>query len=557
MTILKPRFSQSYSGAISSPQKSGANSIASSQSTLEYTPLEDIPIGVRRVVNAFHRTKKTHAIQYRLNQLRNMYFILKDNVDELANALQLDFYRNTCETKMLDIIPGLTELLHTMASLNKWAKPEALGDLPKNMVGITKVYIERIPYGTVLIISPFNYPFLLSLGPITGAIAAGNTVVFKPSESTPHFSKLFTKLLTTALDPDIFFAVNGGIPETTILLDQKFDKILYTGNNAVGTIVAKKAAETLTPYILELGGKSPAFVLKDVEDSDITTIARRIAWGRFINGGQTCVAVDYVLVHESVHSKLVKELVRIVSEEFYPKMDKDDENITHLIHDRSFNNVLKMLANTRGTIVFGGESDANTRFIQPTIIDNVYWNDSSMRLEIFGPVLPIMEYSDLDEALKHLQKRHDTPLAQYIFTSGNTSRLKNPEIDKILTFVRSGAAIINDVVVHVSLPNAPFGGIGNSGSGAYHGYYSFESFTHPRTTIEQQLWTEFTFGARYPPYNKKKENLATIAYDRYHGNLWFNRTGDVAVKGPNGLLAAWATVSGFAALLFYFAAGVS
>lgn len=542
---------QSYADAAAS----GGSSGKSGDSILEYTPLSEIPRGVSRVVTAFHKTQKTHSVQFRLNQLRNVYFVLKDNVEEFAEALNLDFYRSKSETKLLEIGPTLSELLHTMANLHKWVKPEPLGDLPKNMRA-SNVYIERIPYGTILIIAPFNYPFLLSVGPIIGAIAAGNSVVFKPTEATPRFSKLLTQLLSSALDPDIFYAVNGAIPETTLLLEQKFDKILYTGNNAVGKIVAKKAAETLTPYILELGGKSPAFVLADVTDNHITAIARRIAWGRFINGGQTCVAVDYVLVHESVHARFVKELVRIVKEEFYPSLSKTDPNFTHLIHDRAYDNLKKIIDTTSGEVILGGESDPSSRFLYPTIIDKVSWDDSTMRQELFGPVLPIITYSHLGAEIRSLQQRHDTPLAQYVFTSGSTSRAKNPELNKILTSVRSGGVIVNDVVVHVGLSNAPFGGIGNSGNGAYHGYYSFKSFTHERTTIELQLWQEFSLGARYPPYNDKKVNLAGIAYDTYNSTLWFKRQGNVSVKGPGGLFTFWTGASSFAALVYYFAKGV-
>lgn len=516
----------------------------------EYTPLSEIPDGVARVVSAFHNTQKTHSLQYRLNQLRNVYFILKDNVDNLTRALELDFHRSSSETKIVDIAPAMAELLFIMANLQKWSKPEAVSDLPKSMSSNT-VFIERIPYGTILIIAPFNYPFNLSLSPIAGAIAGGNTVVYKPSESTPRFSKLFTDLLTLVLDPDLFYAVLGAIPETTLLLEQKFDKILYTGNNFVGTIVAKKAAETLTPYILELGGKSPAFVLEDVTEKDITTTARRIAWGRFVNGGQTCVAVDYVVVHESVHERLVKELVRIVKEEFYP----DDTDITKLIHARSYDNVVKIISQSKGDIVLSGENDPETNFVYPTIIDNVTWDDSTMRGEIFGPVLPILVYKDLKEALAPVQKRHDTPLAQYIFTGGAASR-KNPQVDQILTTIRSGGVIINDVIVHVGLPNAPFGGIGTSGSGAYHGYFSFKSFTHERTTVAVPFWNEFSNAPRYPPYNSKKETLVNLAYDNYNGSVWFRRTGNVDVGGPGRVYSLWTGVGGFVNLLYHFAKGV-
>lgn len=525
-----------------------------SNGVLQYTPIKDIPIGVQRVVSSFHNSGKTHSLQYRLNQIRNVYFILKDNVDNICDALEKDFLRSPGETRMFEVVPCLNELLHTMASVHKWARPEKVTDLPRNLIN-NKVYIERIPVGAVLIIAPFNYPLLLSVAPIVGAIAAGNTVVYKPTEQTPHFSKLLTELLTEALDSDIFFAVNGAIPETTALLEEKFDKILYTGNNFVGTIIAKKAAETLTPCILELGGKSPAFVIKDVKEKDIKTIARRIAWGRFVNAGQTCVAVDYVLVHRSHKEQLVKEIVNVLKEEFYSDLDKSSKHYTHVIHDRAFQNLSKIVKSTKGDVVYGGESDAATRFFHPTVIDNVSWDDSAMRGEIFGPILPIITYDTLDDVLKPLQQRHDTPLAQYIFTSGSADRSKNHDLDRILTSVRSGGVMVNDVILHVGLANAPFGGIGQSGYGAYHGYFSFRSFSHERTTIEQHLWNEFSLTSRYPPLSQSNEDLMTAAMSRYNGKVWFGRKGDVNVGGPGAFFNFWSEVSGFASLIYLFAKG--
>lgn len=292
---------------------------------------------------------------------------------------------------------SLNELVHTMANLHNWLKPEPVKDLPITLK-LNPIYIERIPYGVVLIISPFNYPFFLSFSAIIGAIAAGNVVVFKPSELTPHFSQLFTNLLSEALDDDLLFTINGSIPETTKALEQKYDKIMYTGNNAVGTIIAKKAAETLTPVILELGGKSPAFVLDDLSEKELTVVARRIAWGRFTNAGQTCVAVDYVLAHDSIKERLVREIVKVVKEEFYPELNKDNKDFTHIIHDRAVSNLSKIIKTTKGKIVVGGDVDEASRYVAPTVVDNVDWDDSTMKGEIFGPILPILSYSSLDEA---------------------------------------------------------------------------------------------------------------------------------------------------------------
>ncbi|RLV91227.1 Aldehyde dehydrogenase dimeric NADP-preferring [Spathaspora sp. JA1] len=525
--------------------KQSTNSLKKSQESFDtldldvwYTPIGSIAPGVQRLTEAFFTKKKTHSLQFRLNQLRNVYFEIKDNVDQLSDALYKDFHRSRFETRNLEILGGLNEIVHIMENLQNWSKPEKVTDLPLNLK-TQPVYIERIPLGVVLIISPFNYPFFLSISAVVGAIAAGNAVVLKQSEMTPNFSKLFSEILTKALDPDIFLAVNGAIPETTEVLNQKFDKIMYTGNNMVGTIVAKKAAETLTPTILELGGKSPAFILDDVQDKDLDTVARRVAWGRFTNAGQTCVAVDYVLVPKKLHGKFVASLNKVMSEELYPNIDSKDDEYTHIIHDRAFKNLSSMLESTQGDIIIGGVTEASSRFIAPTVVDNVSWDDIVMKNEIFGPILPIIEYETLSDAIIQAQRRHDTPLAQYIFTSGSTSRKYNRQVDQILTTIRSGGTIINDVILHVGLLNAPFGGVGNSGMGAYHGKFSFRHFTHERTTIESKLWNDFIVKVRYPPYTKNKDTLVRAAQSSYGGKVWFGRVGDVKVSGPNAFFTVW------------------
>lgn len=520
----------------------------SSDSVLAYTPLSEIEPNVKRLHQRFHSdSNKLVLVQFRLNQLRNLYFAVKDNSDAICEALEKDFLRSPSESRNLELAPGLSELLHTMSLLHKWVKPEKVTDLPLSMKS-TPINVERIALGVVLIITPFNYPFYLSLPSVAGAIAAGNAVVFKPSELTPHFSSLISKIFAEALDPDIFYVINGAIPETTKALEQKYDKIMYTGNNMVGTIVAKKAAETLTPVILELGGKSPAFVLDDLKDKDLRTAARRIAWGRFTNAGQTCVAVDYVLVHQKHHAKFVAELKNAVEEQLYSNVNKDDKSYTHIIHKRAYENLKNIISTTKGDIVVGGDTDDALRYIAPTIIDNASWNDSSMKQELFGPILPVIPYSTLGEAIEGVTSNHDTPLAQYIFTSGPTSRTANKSVDHILNRVRSGDTIVNDVLLHVALVNAPFGGIGNSGHLNYHGWYSFRAFTHERTVMEQKLWNEKVLSVRYPPFNEKKDRAVALSMDKYNGNVWFGRTGDVRVNGPSPFFGLWAGIAGVAAL---------
>lgn len=525
------------------------HSAPSSQSILKYTSISEIPKIVGRLNASFHEKGKTHSLQYRLNQLRNIYFALQDNKEKICDALYQDFNRAPSETMNLEYALVMSHLLHTMSHLHKWAAPEKVGDLPVNMMG-TPVYIEKIPLGTVLVISPFNYPLVLSVESIAAAIAAGNCVVLKLTELTPHFSQLLTDILTAALDPDTFAMINGGVEETTAVLDQKFDKIMYTGSTQVGTIIAKKAAETLTPVLLELGGKSPGFVLADVKDSDLDVIAKRIVWGRYTNAGQTCVAIDYLLVHESVKDKLVNAMVRVIKDEFYDGLTARNTGYTHIIHKRAFENIRKMIETTRGNVVAGGKPDEESRFIPPTLIDDVYWDDSTMQQEIFGPVLPVLSYLNLSDAISHVVKRHDTPLALYIFTSGSQLRKKNVEVDMIRQAIRSGGTIINDSLLQVSLHNAPFGGIGTSGQGAYHGYYSYRAFSHERTTIEQSLAMDFALKVRYPPVCEKKDAVLQSSQEAYNGNVWFGREGDVAVGGPNLLWSAWHSGTGLMKLVY-------
>ncbi|CAH6718638.1 fatty aldehyde dehydrogenase Hfd1p [[Candida] jaroonii] len=504
-------------------------------SPLRYTSIQDIPKGVDKLVASYHETHKMDSIQYRLNQIRNVYFAIKDNADLICEALEKDFYRSPSETKSLELGPLLNEIIHTMGSIYKWSKPEPVSDKTIN-VATQPVYIERIPLGVVLVISPFNYPLLLSVSAVVGALSGGNHVVLKQSESTPHFTQLLSDLLTDALDNDVFFAVNGAIPETTELLNQKFDKIMYTGNGMVGTIIAKKAAETLTPVILELGGKSPGFVF-DINKKDLPTLAKRILWGKFTNAGQTCVAIDYLLVEESIKGPLVDELIK-QAEVFFESPDHSSD-ITHIIHDRAYTNLVKTIKSTKGKIVSGGKTDDATRFIEPTIIDNVKFGDSTMRQELFGPVLPILTYSDLESTVKSVVKQHDTPLALYCFTSGKASRSTNPKIEYITKHIRSGGVVINDTLIHVALPNAPFGGVGMSGYGSYHGYFSYRSFTHERTFVEQAFWNDAILKSRYPPYNETKNTV--IASAMVPHREWFGRSGDV--QQPSIFFNIWNSVA--------------
>lgn len=511
---------------------------------LEYTALGDIKPGVDRLRTAFHHNASD--LQARLNVLRDLYFAIRDNAQAFCDALYLDFKRLPHETMGLEVLVLLTEFVEAMSHLRKWMEPKRVGKKTLALV-CSHVSIEKCPLGVVLVISPSNYPLLLSVSPLVGALAAGNRVVLKLSEHVPHFSSLLTRVLSECLhDKDYIFVVNGAIAECDELLKQKFDKIMYTGNPTVGKIVARKAAETLTPIILELGGKSPAFVLQDVRPQDIPTIARRLVWGRFTNGGQTCIAIDYVLVHESVHARLVQEMEKVIAE-FYP----DQKEISHIIHEKGFAGMQSLLESSKGRVVTGGVCEPRDRLVTPTILDNVDWDDAVMLREIFGPVLPILQYSDVQQAVSQVIEHHDTPLAQHVFTSKSMSRAKNLELDLIMSQIRLGSVIVNDSLFQGGLYSVPFGGVGESGHGAYHGEFSFNLFSHLRTVIALPLWSEKLLEARYPPWTRVKGALFKAAGSLYGDKVWFGRVGDVSPKGPSPLFRASAFALGVGSVIYW------
>lgn len=485
--------------------------------SFQHTPLDEIPHIVEELTLTF-KSGKVQPIQYRLNQLRNLYFAIEDNVEPLCEALQKDFNRSAFETRMFEYHIFKSEIIEVMSNLSSWLKPERPSNVPLAHMSAT-MRIEKIPRGVVLIISPFNYPLMLSLSPLVGAIASGNCVVFKQSELIPHFSYLLSDILTKALDSDIFRPVNGGVEETTVLLRQKYDFIFFTGSPRVGKIVAKAAAENLTPVVLELGGKSPAIVTKNHGNLDI--IANRILWGKTVNAGQTCVAIDYVLCEESVKLELISKLKSKLENQFFPGLSVDTD-YTHLVSDNAFKTLKNIVDTTNGDIVAGDLSllDAKSRFFPPMIISNVSWDDSTMQNELFCPILPIISYKDLSKELDNVVKYHDCPLALYIYSNDNKS------VELIKSKVRSGGISINDNVTHVGVGALPFGGIGTSGYGNYHGKYSINAFSHQRAVFKQPLFLEFVMKLRYPPFTRLKEKLLKMALD---SRPFFKRDKDVPV----------------------------
>ncbi|CCH41136.1 putative fatty aldehyde dehydrogenase [Wickerhamomyces ciferrii] len=457
-------------------------------SLLDYTPLEEIPKHVNALKKSF-RQQKTSSIEFRLNQLRALYYAIKDNEDVIIKAIQKDLNKSESETQLTELAVTYGDILSLIKELPTLTKP-------KNAKGTNFLFkpsspkIEKIPLGTVLIIAPFNFPINLTLQPLIGSIAGGNTTVLKQSEQIPNTSQVLTEILTDALDPSIFRAINGAVPETNVLLEQKFDKIFFTGSPTVGKIIARKAAEQLTPVVLELGGKSPSFVTKSVK-GNIDAVAKRILFSKFTNAGQICVATDHILVDASIHDELVIALKKAV-DELYPA---DVKTFGKLVNDNAWERVIGLVKKTNGDIIHGDLSLANKqeRFVPPIIVDNVSFNDSLYSEEIFGPVLPIIKYTNLDDTIDQVITNHDTPLALYIYSKDKK------EIKYISSQIRSGALSINDSMIHVGLSNIPFGGIGNSGYGNYHGQWSFDAFTHERAQLSNPYWTEILFDAKYPP----------------------------------------------------------
>lgn len=444
--------------------------------------------------------EKTRSTELTVEYLKRLERILNMAFEPLADALKKDFNRPTFETMMAEYSAILGELSYFIKNCHSMLKEKPHHGIPSSFSTLS-IEIEKIPLGTVLIVTPFNYPLMLSLSPLIGAFACGNNVVLKlPGDQLPHFSNVLKKILDNVFDKKHVFVVTGGVKESTELLnDVKFDKILFTGSTRVGKIVQEAAAKTLTPVVLELGGKSPVFVTKSAKSLD--TLCKRLLWGKFTNSGQTCVAPDYVLVDESMYENFIETL-----EIEFNKAYKDivpESDFSHLINAAAFERLTGYLKSTKGKILLGGSVSEKNNFIQPTVVTNVDWDDSLMKDEIFGPILPIIKYKSLDDAIDKVIAEHDTPLSMYIL--GNNKE----EIAKIKR-IRSGSLAINEFLMAAGCHATPFGGLGTSGTGSYHSKWSVDAFTHSRTVMKQPIWAELLLKARYYPYTEG--NFFTVSF---------------------------------------------
>ena len=440
----------------------------------------------------FFDTGKTKNIDYRLKALHKLRAGIKRNEDRILEALKVDLNKSEYEAYTCEIGYVLEEIRFTYKHLQSWVKPQRV-KTPITHIG-SKSYIYSEPYGLALIIAPWNYPFQLAIAPLVGAIAAGNCAVIKPSELTPRTSQLLEQVITGIFPKEYIAVVQGGVETSQALLREKYNTIFFTGSVSVGRIVMESAAKHLTPVTLELGGKSPCIVH---EDAHIKHAAKRIAWGKYLNAGQTCVAPDYVYVHHKIRDKFIKELKRAIID-LYGESPLNNPNYTHIVSERHFNRLASFMED--GNIIIGGKTHKDNLVIEPTVLTGITWNDTVMEDEIFGPILPILEYANISDAIKGIQK-HPNPLALYLFTESSMVK------EKTLKHISFGGGCINDTIYHLASPYLPFGGVGNSGMGAYHGKGSFDRFSHKKSILKQTSCIDIPL--RYPD---SKNGLKFIKY---------------------------------------------
>jgi len=465
--------------------------------TLKYTPVEDIP-NIRATLGASFKSGKSRSLDFRKTQLLQLCYGIQDNKEALQKALASDLGRPIMEANFLEIGASISESLRAYKDLDKWAKPDS-APFTINF-GAMAGKVRKEPKGVVMIIVPFNYPIWLTMSPLAGAIAAGNAVVLKPSELAPACAQVIEEIFTKYLDPAFFRVVQGEIPETTALLDLAWDHVMYTGNGHVGRIVATACAKHLTPVTLELGGKSPVVIDPQM---DMMLAARRVMWGKTVNAGQTCVAPDYILIPKEGQAKFVEALEKVYKE-FYPDGALKSDSFSRIISPRHFQRLSRLLADTKGKVVVGGDTEEEKKYIGPTVVQDVNGDDSLMSEELFGPILPIVPVENIQEAVNFINAR-DHPLALYVFS--HNPKIKSQVIDN----TQSGGVAVNDTILHLAVPGLPFGGVGGSGYGYHTGKAGFDTFTHTRSTIDNPGWVDKILGIRYPPYTSKKLARADMA----------------------------------------------
>lgn len=444
---------------------------------------------VRNQRNYF-KAGKTRDISYRIQQLSVLKKVIRDNEDAILKAVKSDLQKPEAEAVVGEVGLVISEIDFALKNINSWVRPKRVRTPIVHQPA--KSYISAEPLGVVLIICPWNYPFQLVIAPLVGALSAGNCSLLKPSEFSPNTSNVIAKIIEENFDRDFICVIEGGVEVAQELLAEKFDHIFFTGGTGVGKIVMEQAAKNLTPVTLELGGKCPCIV---DHDTDVERSARRIVWGKFMNAGQTCVAPDYLLVDKRIKEKLILSLKKYIRE-FYGEDPSKSPDYGRIINGNHYHRLSGLLED--GEVLIGGDLDEEDRYIAPTLIDSISLDHKIMEEEIFGPILPVIEYDDLADAISIVNER-PKPLALYFF-----SRDKEKQ-ERVVRETSSGGLCVNDTLVHFATSTLPFGGVGNSGMGKYHGKAGFDTFSNQKSIMKRSF--QFDISLRYPPFEGKIKML--------------------------------------------------
>ncbi len=434
---------------------------------------------------AYFNSNATRPVEFRLEQLKKLKKLLLKHEDELHEAIYNDFGKSKYENQLTEFFPLIDEINIALKNLKKWAQHKSV---KTNLLNFpAKSYLVPEPLGVTLVIGAWNFPYNLSLTPVVGSMAAGNTTILKPSELPAETSAIMARLINENFDPNYLRVVEGAIPETTALLNQRYDKIFFTGSPMVGKIVNKAAAEHLTNVTLELGGKNPSIFAKD---ASLNVSVKRMIWAKFVNSGQFCITTDYALVHKDIKDEFLRLAVKEIEKNNF---SMENNNFVRIINHRNFDRVVNLIDPDK--VYYGGTYDRDERIIHPTILTDVSLDDAVMQEEIFGPILPVIEYETIDEAF-NIIKRFEKPLAAYLFSDSTAIK------ERFLHEIPFGSGGINDSVMQVSNPNIPFGGVGHSGMGRYHGKYSFECFSHFKGILDKP--TAIETNLKYYGYSEKQ-----------------------------------------------------
>lgn len=438
----------------------------------------------------FFQTGATKNISYRIKQLKKLKQLLVENEQLLIQEVHKDFRKSEFETYVTEIGLVITDINYAIKHVESWSKQQSVSTPLVNFP--SKNFIITEPYGSTLIIAPWNYPILLAMQPLVGAIAAGNTAILKPSELTQNTSSVLEKLISEYFEDEFLKVILGGVEESSALVKMDFDYIFFTGSTKVGKIIMREAAERLTPLTLELGGKSPCIIDKT---ANLEVSAKRIAWGKFVNAGQTCVAPDYLLVEKSIKPQFLEHLKTAINQ-LYGDDPKVSPDFPRIINEAHFDRLSALLKD--GETFIGGESEKASRYIAPTVLNNITLDDPIMQEEIFGPILPVLDYESVEECIKIINTR-PRPLALYVFTSDQALE------DRIMSTVSFGGGAVNDTIAQLGNHHLSFGGVGASGFGSYHGKSSFDCFSHKKSVMKKPFWPDFSI--RYAPYDDIKLGL--------------------------------------------------